>query len=463
MSQVGLAPVARPARTRRLSPRVDLARRVWPEAGLPPDDDPAWTPARAWLREVAWTALRLYVVALFLAVVLGWPTDLVLLQGDPVVRGQMTTWRLGTVALMAAWVLVGTRLVDPRRQVALWSAAYAGSLTLWTAWAVGRSGGFDSPWPYYLYFALTSLLPVPSWSVDRGAVLAAIAAAIATGFLVLHPEHRADPRVPDAMMFLVTVTGLTMVLGEVVLVAALAFFFQRRRLEAVSASLSDLNRDLDERLRARTADLRALARHLVDAQEHERNRIAGELHDELRQQLAAIRFVIRAWKRSEDRPAEVLADVDALVATASESVRRLAHSLRPLALEQVGLTAACASLVGTMCAPAGLAHDLTTEGDLDGLDPEVGVTVYRVLHEALTNITRHAKAHSVDVVLSRGPEGVCLTVQDDGVGLGDATPGHGLVGMRERARSAGGRLTLGAVDGGGTEVRLDLPAGGVST
>lgn len=445
-------------------PGLYLLRRLRGSEVVPPPGSPEWAGLDAWFNELALYALRLYLVVLPVLLVLAWPTDAFMLQGDPVRRMYMAEWRLGAVALLVPLAVLARR----------WRALERAPITafvltsclgaLWTSWCNGRLGGFDTPWPYYLYFAIGVVTPVPMQPRNRLLVVGGVAACIVIGFGLMHPENLAHPLMPDAMLFLFNIVMFNLLVGEVVWASAALHYFERARLREATTSLAELNRTLDQRVNEQTAELRDLGQHLVEAQEAERNRLAAELHDDLGQQLAAVRFLVSTAQRGE--PAQVAAalpEIQELVGAASQSVRTLVGTLRPLMLEQLGLTAACASLVRTMGNNAGLGHDYSASGSLDDLPREVSVTVYRVLQEALTNVTKHAQATSFEVELTRTGAGVELLVRDDGRGFGVAPRarsdggGMGLVGMRERARAVGGDLTLRQPTGGGAELVLNIP------
>jgi two-component system sensor histidine kinase UhpB len=155
--------------------------------------------------------------------------------------------------------------------------------------------------------------------------------------------------------------------------------------------------------------------------------------------------------------AQVPAARDA-VRHALEEVRRIARELRPEALDHLGLQSALRSLCTATAAHPGLRVERRLElGDTE-LDPDVELVVYRIAQESLTNVRRHAEASEVLVALGTVDGGLRLVVRDDGRGLpADVDTGEGITGMRERALLIGGRLTVTAPRGGGTEVRLDVP------
>jgi signal transduction histidine kinase len=197
--------------------------------------------------------------------------------------------------------------------------------------------------------------------------------------------------------------------------------------------------------------------------ERERLRLAADMHDGLAQDLALAKREI------------ALLDSDPPADQAGESRARLreavgaAHRIVRARLEDLSIRVPLGGLGEAVQAACDRARDRGVPVELDCAAtvepsaPETSAVVLRVLGEALANVERHAGASRVLVALRSDDQTLALTVRDDGRGLGEATergPGDGHFGialMRERAASVGGRLTLGAADGGGTVVRLEVP------
>jgi two-component system sensor histidine kinase UhpB len=212
-------------------------------------------------------------------------------------------------------------------------------------------------------------------------------------------------------------------------------------VDALTTAFNDMLGRLEEE--RRESGRRALA-----AQEHERRRVARELHDEVGQILTGVMLELAQLPEARDA-----------VRHALEEVRRIARELRPEVLDDLGLQSALRSLCTAAAAHPGLRVERRLElGDAD-LDPDVELVVYRIAQESLTNVLRHAEASEVLVALATVDGGLRLVVRDDGRGLPRdiGAGGEGITGMRERALLIGGRLTVTALRAGGTEVRLDVP------
>jgi two-component system sensor histidine kinase UhpB len=219
----------------------------------------------------------------------------------------------------------------------------------------------------------------------------------------------------------------------------LAFLRMMRRLEA-------------ERRRAGSA---ALA-----AQEEERARVARDLHDEVNQSLTGLLLRLEAARSAAPPELEPeLAETKALANQAMRELLTLARRLRPTALDDLGLAAAIAGLVERL-GEGEIEATITVDGDFSDLSDDAQLVVYRVAQEAVLNVARHSGASHVAVALRRDPDGVELTVADDGCGFAfaDSERGLGIGGMRERALLVGGELTIESRPAAGTTVRLTIPS-----
>jgi len=202
----------------------------------------------------------------------------------------------------------------------------------------------------------------------------------------------------------------------------------------------------------------------------ERLRIARELHDSLTHSISVIQVqagvaVHLAGKRGEDVPPALVAIQEACT-DAGRELRATLGALRSEDGDSSGLSQ-LDSLVARARA-AGLPVTVTVTGAKRPLPPEVDQAAYRIVQEALTNVSRHAGHACASVHLHYTPEIFSVQVDDDGKGSITSSgtrpsgPGLGLVGMRERVSALGGRLQAGPQDGGGFQVRAELPARALS-
>ncbi len=223
--------------------------------------------------------------------------------------------------------------------------------------------------------------------------------------------------------------------------------------------------DVTERKLAEEERARLLSR-LVAAQEQERGRIAGDIHDDSVQKMAAVGMRLEALKRqlTEEGQLETLGDLQRSVALSISRLRHLLFELRPTALDTEGLTVALRQYLDQAAAEGGFKYTLENRTRAEP-EPEVRTIAYRIAQEALTNVRKHAQANCVDVTLDRHDGGVMVRITDDGVGFDVAEadrgrPGHlGFSAMRERAELAGGWWMVASAPGAGTTVEFWLPTG----
>jgi two-component system, NarL family, sensor histidine kinase UhpB len=204
---------------------------------------------------------------------------------------------------------------------------------------------------------------------------------------------------------------------------------------------------------------RESGRRALLAQEAERRRIARELHDEVGQTLTGVMLQVEALAPEISPPLRPqLEELREATRHGAQEVRRIARRLRPEALEELGLHSAMAALAAAFGEQARIPIERRLQDDLP-LSAEQELVVYRIAQEALTNVVRHAGARRVELALRSADGATVLTVRDDGRGVAPgAAAGNGVRGMRERAMLIGATLSLGPVPGGGTEVRLSIPA-----
>lgn len=215
-------------------------------------------------------------------------------------------------------------------------------------------------------------------------------------------------------------------------------------------------------MREQSRSLRELSRHILQAQEGERARIARELHDELGQSLTALKINLQSAQRFPAQDAaQALQDNLRIVDDTLAQVRALALALRPSILDNLGLQAALAWVGQQVAQRAGFAFQLQWEGLPARLSEPLETCCFRIAQEALTNVARHARAQHVWMTLRRDGAALVMQVHDDGVGMDLARDGAesdaptlGLAGMRERAALVGGHLSIESQAGQGCTITL---------
>lgn len=238
--------------------------------------------------------------------------------------------------------------------------------------------------------------------------------------------------------------------GRVYLTSLLRDVSERRRSER---ELRETNRQLEE-----------LSDALQNAREEERAWIARELHDQLGQLLTGMKFELSWLARRlppelDDLRGKISSVTDLLVQTIA-SVRRITSALRPLILDDLGLAAAAAWLAEDVSQRTGLSINLNLGNAEPERDGAIATTLFRVIQEALTNITKYAQASDAWISLALSRDQWVLTIVDNGVGFVHSAgrkEGFGLIAMRERVRILGGAFAISSAPGQGTQIDVSIP------
>ncbi len=245
---------------------------------------------------------------------------------------------------------------------------------------------------------------------------------------------------------------------------------QKAQLEArVREHSLELER-LNEELRRKEMVRGQLLEKLITAQEEERRRIARDLHDQLGATLSGLTLSIEAVGQSLPAPVEVLKErwhrAKTLATRALEDTHNLILGLRPVSLDDLGLVAAIRADADEHLQPSGIEVQVNVNGAPRRLAPELELTLFRIIQEAINNIAKHARAQHVNIAFDFQDSVARVTIEDDGQGFDtravsrsqDKTRGLGLLGMEERAQLAGGSFHLESQPGRGTRVVLTIPA-----
>ena len=213
------------------------------------------------------------------------------------------------------------------------------------------------------------------------------------------------------------------------------------------------------------SELRRLSTQLRTAQEQERTYLSRELHDEVGQMLTGLRMELSAMSRmsggADSELSSRITRAKGIVEDTLGIVRNIAMLLRPLMLDDLGLTPALAWLMKQTSRSSGMEFDTNVDSALNLLPDTHRTCLYRVAQEALTNISKHAGAHKVEVSLKIVGGWVVGTIADDGCGFDTRSvtrEGLGLTGMEERLRELGGHLRVISALGEGTRLEFRLPA-----
>jgi PAS domain S-box-containing protein len=245
---------------------------------------------------------------------------------------------------------------------------------------------------------------------------------------------------------------------------------ERRRAEELLRRAKD---ELESRVAERTSELsaaltqlRELSAHSHSVREEERTRIAREIHDELGSLLVALKFDVNWVRRRVVERDDLVRKCDTmarLIDGAVENVGRIITDLRPSILDHQGLLAALEWQLQEFRDST----DITCEARIHvaaGIEAPAGAAataVFRVFQEMLSNVARHARGSRVDITITLEEAALMVSVEDDGVGAPAAAlnrpDSYGVMGMQERVRPFGGRITITSRPGAGTQARLTLP------
>ncbi|MCA9678972.1 MAG: sensor histidine kinase, partial [Myxococcales bacterium] len=309
--------------------------------------------------------------------------------------------------------------------------------------------GADPAWFLGACAVPLAILPLVVPLRVRALLTAAVALALAAGYVAVQPAMLGEPGVLGPMLTLVTVGATGVLLGEHYYRLVRSHHRQRVHMQALIAD--------------GTRRLRQLLTEVERAEQAERRRIGRELHDELAQVLTALKLEVElATYKVEPGTATAasLGRIDALSDQLVEAKQRLVHALRPATLDELGFGRAVERHVADVTARSGLTIELDRAAGVELPEP-AATTIYRGLQEALTNTIRHACATTARIRIAVDDGAYLLEVRDDGIGFDpDAVgAGHfGLLGLRERAAILGGTVAVVSAPGRGTQVTVRLPA-----
>ncbi|MFE4975618.1 histidine kinase [Kitasatospora sp. NPDC056651] len=244
--------------------------------------------------------------------------------------------------------------------------------------------------------------------------------------------------------------------GGVLLLAVLSVpGTQLARLEVWAARWL-LGPDRAEALERRVEEIAESRAGLVDAVDAERRRIERDLHDGAQQRLTSLAMNLglarRTLKDVSPEAMRVIVDAHEEAQAAIDELRDLVRGLHPAVLEDRGLDAALSGIAARAPLPVRLAVDLA-----ERIAPTVEAVAYFTVSEALTNVAKHAKANRVDLSVRTAAGRLRLVISDDGVGGADPARGTGLTGLRKRAASVDGTLSVLSPLGGPTTITVELP------
>ncbi len=211
-------------------------------------------------------------------------------------------------------------------------------------------------------------------------------------------------------------------------------------------------------------EITALNERLMKAQEQERIRIAGELHDGVMQEMLAVTMMLGTAKRRIPDESDARATIDKIqekMIRVGTDIRQLSHDLHPPALQDAGLPGAVRIYCEQFSESSGIPVACDADDAVRELSRGAALALFRIVQEALGNAAKHARARHITVHLGRADGLVSLTVSDDGIGFDSSglgtSGGLGLIMMRERASQLNGKFEFESAPGRGTTIRVTIP------
>jgi signal transduction histidine kinase len=207
--------------------------------------------------------------------------------------------------------------------------------------------------------------------------------------------------------------------------------------------------------------VRELSLRLIDAQERERRKVGRDLHDRVGGSLTLLKLAAhKARQVPVEKIGEALAEIEKIADEIYEEVRTLSYALKPDMLDDLGLVEMLPAHFEQYTDRCGIKVDFRHTGLEKRLPPEIEITVFRIIQEALLNVARHAGVSEVSVRLACRGGALHLEIEDDGCGFDPARvdqPSSGISDMQDRAYLAGGMVTVDSSPGAGTCVSCQLP------
>jgi signal transduction histidine kinase len=315
------------------------------------------------------------------------------------------------------------------------------------------------------------------FSIEVGQGFSGSIAASGMADIVLDPSHDGRVASPALRQAASTLWGMPLnANGEIIGVLVVGFTkpyewlpTEREMMRAIAdrSALAIDRRRMIEALREREIRIAELSGHLLRVQEDERKRISRELHDETGQALMVIRLYLgmlestaagRGSRSQKNKIRETVEVVDRTI----EGIRRIIGRLSPLVLKELGLVAAIRKEAKDLAKNTGIRARVMVAEDVNRLDPEVEMVIYRVVQEALHNVAKHSHAKSANIILNYDAERIRLLVEDDGVGFSAKSSNSrgnsfGLAGIKERVHSIGGEVRVVSSKERGTRIEVAVP------
>ncbi len=201
---------------------------------------------------------------------------------------------------------------------------------------------------------------------------------------------------------------------------------------------------------------------IIKTQEEERNRVASDLHDSIGQQISALKFYFDSIQKQKDEKLRILLlkKTEALIDNVSDEIRNICFQLMPRSVEKFGIGQSIKQLADLIHFSTGIKFDVKIEEKTNKLDPNVSMSVYRVIQEFVNNSIKHAKCKNIGIHLSIKPKLLTLTMTDDGIGFtNDASlkKGNGIDNINLRIKYLKGELDFNPEKNKGVKLNIAIP------
>jgi signal transduction histidine kinase len=406
--------------------------------------------------------LRITGVVMLSLVLLAWPTDLLVFPVGSSGMRAIFFWRIWVIAtcITALTALSMSRFV---RSHPFYVAFIAYTVPVCaTGWLMGSIGGLEFPTTYGIYTAplLTVLLVVRL--KHRIAVTASLVAAYFLSFAAANPAVIAQPRFSILIVWTIASAITAVIAGHVVYFLLRANFRQRRDLDAMAQKLKTL-------VGEQSTEIRNLASRISFVQEQERARIARDLHDDLGQTLVSLGMQLEWLQMQVQKGTPYAGGVEKGLETARshigeihDSLDRILAALGPRALETQGFDAALKRMVQALARRNGYDAEVNVGVETDSFSFAASVVLFRIVQEAVTNISRHSRAGRAEISIVPSGGRVVLRISDDGAGFDPAAAAGkgrlGLMGIRERSLLLKGDCLVRSAPGQGCTIEISFPA-----
>jgi signal transduction histidine kinase len=224
---------------------------------------------------------------------------------------------------------------------------------------------------------------------------------------------------------------------------------------ALANKLNSFKLDKERTQALALARANKFSKELIDTQENERKRIAGELHDSVGQSLSLIKNKIILLQKGLNK-GNPLVELNEVVSNTIQEVRSISYGLRPFHLDVLGLTQSIKSLVEDVSDSSNIDFSMNIENIDNLFSKEAEINIFRIVQECLNNISKHSKATQAAVSITHSGEHVEFSIRDNGTGIinQNGESGMGLIGIKERVNFLNGKLEIGKNEPKGTSVRI---------